>query len=485
MLVSLYTVRVVLDVLGVEDYGIYNVVGGIVTMFTFLSGTMASATQRFFSFAIGEKNKDKLNKTFSMNVILYVGIVFIAALLLETVGLWFVQNKLQVPLDRLDVVIGVFHFSVITFICSILAAPFMAIIIAHEDMQYYAYISIVEAFMKLSTVFLLTTISYDKLQLYAMLLAAVSAVNMLMYFSVCMKKYSECQLKIFHWDKTQFKEILDFTGWTLFGQITTVSRNQAITILLNQAFSPVTVAARAIATQVTSKINMFANNFNVGLYPPIIKAYAAEEKEDMYKLICNGSKITFFLMWVIALPIFIELEMIFSIWLKEVPIEAFLFTRLALIESLILSVSMPIATAARAPGRMKTYELTLGLLQFALFFIAWFVISLSAPAYAVYIVAIGINFVMFFVRLNIVSNLTGLPIARFIKQTILPLLLIVTLSSAIIYSLRAMLLHSLVSSFVVGCLSVVVSCILMFYIGLTKEWQTKIKQKALSKIKFK
>jgi O-antigen/teichoic acid export membrane protein len=474
----------VLDVLGVEDYGIYAVVGGIVSLFSFLSGSVASATQRFFSFAIGENNQDKLNKTFSMNALLYLVIVIIATFLLETVGLWFVKYRLQVPPERIQIVIIVFHYSVITFVFSILSAPFIAIIIAHEDMQYYAYISIVEAFLKLGVIFLLAAISLDKLQLYAMLVAVVSILNMLIYFFVCLGKYKECQIRKFHWDKSQFRDIVDFTGWTLFGQLTSVSRNQAITILINQAFSPITVAARAIATQVTSNINLFSNNFNVGLYPPIIKAYASGRKDEMRKLIYNGSKMTFFLMWIIALPIFVELELIFDLWLKDTPNEAILFTRLAIIEAMISSISLPIATAGRAPGRMRYYELTLGLLQVLLFGLAWLAIILGSPAYGVYIIAIIVNVIMFFVRIVIVDKLVGISIKQFYKDSIKPIVIIMILSTLFTYLLYLNFDDSMVVSISNLLIITIVNCILMFYFGLTRELKYKVIIAIKTRLKF-
>ena len=226
LLVSLFTIRVILDVLGVEDYGIYAVVGGAVTILSFLSNTMASATQRFFSFAIGEGDQEKLNKILSVNFIIYLAIAITSFIFLETVGLWFIKNELLVPPERLDAVIFIFHCSILTFIISIFAAPFMAIIIAHEDMQYYAYISIFEVVLKLGVVFLLMYINWDKLQLYGLLLLIVAILTVSMYIYVCLNKYKEVQFRKFYWDKKLCKEIINFTSWTLFGQITTVARDQ-------------------------------------------------------------------------------------------------------------------------------------------------------------------------------------------------------------------------------------------------------------------
>ena len=483
LLVSLYTVRVVLNTLGVEDYGIYNVVGGIVAFFSFLSGTMASATQRFFSFALGQNDIDKLNRTFSLNLLIYVAIAIIAVVLLETIGLWFVNEKLHVPPERYEAAQFIYHFSVLTFIATIFTAPFMAIIIAHEDMQIYAYVSILEAVLKLGIVFLLVYLPWDKLELYGVLIFAVMVIIDLVYIVICTRKYKECQFRKFYWDKKLLREITGFTGWTLFGQITTVFRNQAVTILLNQVFSPVVVAARAVATSITGQVNVFSNNFNVGLYPPIIKSYASNDKKEMFSLIFQGSKITFFLMWVFALPLFLEMDTILQVWLKNPPPEAVLFTRLALVEVLINSISLPIATAARAPGRMKMYELTLGCIQIAIFIASWIVLIMGAKAYSVFVVAIVANLIMFIVRLFIVKKLIGLHIRLFYIEVIIPVSLVTLASAVPSFALYYLLPIGLFYTVIATIASVFFACMCMYFIGLKQIEREKIRDVAINRIR--
>lgn len=474
MLVSLYTVRVVLNVLGVEDYGIYNVVAGVVTLFNFLSGTMASATQRFFSFALGKNDVFLLKKIFSINLLVYLIIALTAVVLLETAGLWFVMTKLNVPSDRLTDVCLLYHFSVLTFIGMICASPFIAIIVAHEDMQIYAYLSIIETVMKLGIVFLLVWSPGNKLVIYGALLFLVSIINALMYLFVCMRKYEECTFRNFRLEKKLLREIFDFTGWTLFGQLSTVLRNQAVTVLLNQFFSPVVVAARAIALNVSGCINIFANNFNVGLYPPIIKHYAAGERKEMFQLIFNGSKITFFLMWIIALPLFLEMDFVLTLWLKEPPPGVVLFTRLALLESLINSVSLPLTTAARAPGKMKMYELTLGIIQILIFPASWLILLYGGEAYTVFVVAIIANLLMFIVRLILVHQLILLPIRKFIYTVVIPVFLIILFSTVLVSLLKSTLPSGLISCCVVGMATIFFSVLGMFFIGFNKEERQRV-----------
>lgn len=473
--VGLYTVRVTLNVLGIEDYGIYNVIAGIVTMFAFLGSSMASATQRFFSFALGQNDRERLNKTFTVNWVIYGGIALLAIVLLETVGLWFINNELKLPPDRLAAAQWVYQFSVLTFAVGILSTPFTAIIIAHEDMHIYAYISVVESLLKLLTVVLLIYLPFEKLILYSILTLALTTVRSLAFVIICSYKYEECQYRRFYWDMPLMKEIVGFTGWTLFGQFTTMGRTQAITVLLNQVFNPSVVAARAISTNICNQVNIFSGNFNIGLYPPIIKAYADGRKEEMLSLIANGAKITFFLMWVFALPLFLEMEAILRIWLGEVPAETVRFTRLALVEALIFAVSRPLTTAARAPGRMMTYELSLGSIQIGIFIAAWIILKMGAPAYSVYVVAIVANLLMFFVRLFIVRGLIGLPIRPFMRETVLPLCVITVVSAVPSMLMHLNLPKGILYSGLTFAGSIVFSVISMYYLGLNKVWREKVK----------
>ena len=474
LFVSLYTVRVVLDQLGVEDYGIYGAVGGLVALSAFLPGSLAQATQRFFSFALGEHDNERLKKTFSANLALYASVALIAFLALQTVGLWFVNTELAVPEGRFEAAKALYHYATLTFLVSVITSPFMAIIMAHEDMKLYAYISILEAFMKLGVVFLLQYITWDKLELYGLLVLCVGVVNAVLYIGICLYRYEECQFRKIYWDSALLKEIIGFTGWTVFGQISTIARTHAITVLLNQSFSPAVVAARALSVQISSQVNIFSSNFNASLYPPIIKSYAANQRQEMFGLITAGSKITFFLLWVFALPMIVEMEGILGIWLTTVPQDAVLFSRLALVEALILSISLPLTAAARAPGKMRAYELTLGAIQIGIFLTAWVVISGGAPAYSVFIVAIIANILMFGVRLLLVNYLTGFPVVNFLQFTALPILGIVLVTAFPIIVINQMLPNGFYWSALVIVVSLVVSTIAMYFIGLDEVWRAKV-----------
>lgn len=480
--IGLYTVRVTLDVLGVTDYGIYNVIAGIVSLFAFLSGSMASATQRFFSFALGEEDTDRLNKTFTSTGVIYVAIALVALILLETVGLWFVNNHLKIPPESVQAVRWVYQFSVLTFIVSIISTPFVAMTIAHEDMHIYAWVSIAESLMRLMVVLMLVHLPWGKLELYAFLLLAVAVVRTVIYIVICTRKYSECQYRKLYWDKKLVREMFGFTGWTLFGQITCVGRNQMITILLNQFFNPTVVAARAISNSISGQMNAFSGNFNKGLYPPIIKSYAAGDRRSMFSLITNGSKITFFLMWIFSFPLFLHMDFVLHLWLVNVPDGAVLFARLALMEVLINSISLPLYTAARAPGRMRLYELTLGSIQILIFVAAWIVLKAGGEAYSVYVIAIVANLIMFIVRLLIVRFLIGLPLKLYFRQTLLPVCLIIALSSLPSIALHLWFLPHLVFDLISILSSVVLSTVCMYFIGLNRSWRAKVRAMVKNKV---
>lgn len=482
ILINLYTLRLVLNALGVDGYGIYTVVAGIVALASFLPGAMSSATQRYFSFALGRKDQAALTKIFSVNLLIYVGICLLALAILESAGLWFVHEALNIPTDKADAARLLYQISIFTFISSLLASPFMAIIIAHEEMELYAYVSLYEATAKLSAAITITFAPWEKLTAYGMALFIASATTTLIYLIVCKKRYPACTFKRSTLDRTTFKEILSFTGWTLFGQLTTVARNQAVTILLNQAFNPAVAAARAIATTVAGQVTVFSSNFNTSLYPPIIKHYSAGQKEEMFSVIIWGSKLTFFLMWVFALPLYLEMETVLRIWLVTPPPESVYFSQLALIEAVIMTISLPLATAARAPGQMRMYELTLGTIQLLILAASWALLSMGQPAESVFLVAIAANVLMFFIRLIIVSALTGLGVSLFLRKVVWPVLLVAIGSSVPAAIVKATLPSNLLSAGFVVLLSMLTSTTLMFYLGFDVVTRRRLKEQIKVKI---
>lgn len=468
MIVSLYTVRVVLNTLGVEDYGIYNVVAGVVTMFSFLSSSMATASQRYFSFALGKNDSEQLKKYFSMSFTIYCLIALIVLVLAETVGLWFVVNKLVVPLDRKDAAFWIYQSSVFSMIFTILTAPFMASIIAHEDMNIYAYVSIIEVVLKLGIVFLLPLFAIDKLIFYGLLMAAVVFINTAIYRTICIKKYSECKFSFF-WEKDLFKELISYTGWNMFGAAVGVFKYQVVNIILNQFFNPIVNTARGIAQQVNSAVNRFAQNFSTAVRPQIIKTYATGEKERMLQLMFRSCKATFLLMYVFALPLILEMPYVLKIWLKNVPEYAIVFTSLALIDALIDTISYPIMAAAQATGKIKLYQSVVGGVLLLNAPITYVVLKLGANPYSVFIVSIVITFVAFIVRLCILKRLIDFSFWKYIYNVFLPVVCCAGVALVIPYFVKGLMRDN----FLRLCVTVIVSVICVglsgYFVALSKK----------------
>ena len=468
MLVSLYTVRIVLNILGVEDYGIYNVVAGVVTMFSFLSGAMATASQRYFAFEMGKGNEDGLQKIFSVTMTIYVLLALIIALLAETVGLWFVNTKLVIPTERMVAVRWIYQFAILSFMVTLLTTPYMASIIVHENMNVYAYVSIVEAALKLGIVFLLQALPYDKLIVYGGLLLIVACINTGLYKGYCKKHYSECRFYLV-WDKILFKEMVSYSGWNLFGASVGVVKNQIINVLLNIFFGPLVNAARGISSQVNSAVVSFSQNFSTAMRPQIIKNYASENYKETIQLVFRGCKGTFFLMYLFSLPLMIEMPYVLKLWLKEPPEMAVLFTRLALLDALIDSISYPIMTLAQATGRIRLYQGIVGGIQLLNLPISFYALFLGAQAYSVMVIAVIVTIITFFVRLLILKRLIYFPMKLFLRRVVWSVLIIALLSSVLPIVINRYLKVGFARLVLISVFSCISVGILVFFLALSSN----------------
>lgn len=468
MLVSLYTVRVVLNALGAEDYGIYNVVAGVVTMFGFLSGGMASASQRYFSYDLGKKDDEHLKTTFCVTFQIYLLLAIIVVVLAETVGLWFVNHKLVIPQERMTAANWIFQAAIFSFLMTLITTPYMATIIAHENMNVYAYVSIIEAALKLGIVFLLRILSYDKLILYGLLLAAVAFINTSLYRFYCRKHYEETK---FHYvkDGALFKELVSYSGWNLFGSVASMVRNQGMTILLNLFFGPVVNASRAVAAQVNAAVISFAQNFSTALKPQIIKSYAADEKDRMIKLVMYGTKIVFFLMLVICIPLFLQVSYLLKLWLKNVPDYTVIFVQLVIIDVLIDSISYPIMSVVQATGKIKLYQSVVGGCLILNLPASYIFLKVGFPPETVFVVAIIFSFIALILRVVISQRLLLCNLILPFTKLIL-LFLGLTILSCII---PLFLINKLNENFLEFCLFVIISVVwsglILFLFGLNKE----------------
>jgi O-antigen/teichoic acid export membrane protein len=483
MLISLYTSRVVLNTLGVEDFGIYNVTGGVVAMFGFFNGAMTSATQRFLSYEIGKGDFDQLRKTFNATQIIHIGIAVIIFILAETVGLWFVRTYLVIPVERMNAAIWVYHLSVLSFMISIIQVPYNAMIIAHEKMRVYAYVSIIEVLLKLFIVFLLTWITFDKLKLYGVLIFGVTFVIATIYRVYTQKNFEESKFEVVK-DKKLYKILISYSGWSLFGNLAAVAKGQGVNILLNIFFGPAMNASQAIANQVQGAVQGFVSNFQMAVNPQIIKSYANEEKEYMTTLIFRSSKFSFYLVYLLSLPMILEVEQILKLWLKIVPDHAVVFTILTLVVILVTCVTGPLTTAIQATGKISIYQSIAGTLQMFILPMSYVLLKFSFNPVIPLYVTIVIEIIALCICLFFASKSTGFSVIFFFRDVILKITLIVLLTLPFLLIFRNMLDENLLRLIIVINISVVWSMIIIYTIGLTKSEKLIVINNIKKKIKW-
>jgi len=418
MAVGLFTAGIVLNTLGITDYGIYNIVGGFVSMFGFLNSSMSSATQRFLSFDLGKNDLVQLQKTFSTTVTIHLGIALIIVLALETFGLWYINYKLNVPTDRISAVNVVFQFSVWSTFLGIIQVPYNALITAHERFNVYAYISFLEIVFKLAILFLLIHIQHDKLILYSILLFVSSFIIRMIYRIYCRKNFSESHY-FFHFDKKFFSEILSFTGWNTFGSIASVARGQGNNLLLNMFFGPALNAAYGVSMQFQSVINSFVSNFQVAVNPQIIKTYANQEFEKSIFLMKESSKLSYFLMLIMSVPMIYNIDYILEIWIKKVPPFTDTFICISLVGVLLDTISNPLMTGARASGKMKSYQIIISITVFLSLPLSYFALKIYKNPNLIFIIISLLNFAALVFRIYFLKKMINLEVKEFIKDVFL------------------------------------------------------------------
>ena len=426
--IGLYTSRIVLNTLGVEDYGIYNVVGGFVAFFAFLNGAMATATQRFITFELAQGDINRQLTTFSTAVIIHFFIALIIVIIAETIGLWFVCHKLVIPEERFTAAFWVYQFSILTMFITIVSVPYNAVIIAHEKMSAFAYISILDTILKLAIVYLLTIVTFDKLIFYAALLFGISFLDRMIYGIYCKRHFAETRIKLI-FDKNLFQEMTNIAGWSLFGNIAGVFYTHGLNVLLNLFFGPVVNAARAIAVTIQGVVTGFVSNFQMALNPQITKSYAIGDLRRMHTLIFASSKYSFFLLLLITLPIMIETQTILTIWLKIVPDHTVWFARLILCILLIDALSNPLMISSQAVGRVKVYQSVVGGLLLFTLPVAYLVLKLGGNPETVFVVHLIISAIALVCRVVIVGRMVSFSVALYARKVLLPITSVFILSA--------------------------------------------------------
>lgn len=478
MAVSLYTSRVILHTLGVEDFGIYNVVGGVVSMFSVISGSLSAAISRFITYELGKGDKDKLIRIFSSSVTIQIGLGLVILILAELVGVWFLNAKMNIPDGRMYAANWVFQLSILTFVINLVSVPYNAAIIAHEKMSAFAYISILEVIAKLVIVYLLVISPIDKLIFYAVLMATVALLIRFVYGYYCKRHFEECTYH-FIFDKELLKKMFGFAGWNFIGAASAVLRDQGGNIVINLFCGPAVNAARGIAYQVNTAINGFVSNFMMALNPQITKSYASGDKEYMMTLIFQGARLSFYILLLLSLPVIINVHYILTLWLKIVPEHTTQFVQLVLIFAMSESISNPLVTAMLATGKIRNYQIIVGGLQMMNLPISYVLLRLGCIPETVLIVAICISQCCLAARLYMLRGMIGLSISQYLSNVYFNVLSVSVLSAIIPCAVFYYLNETFINFMLVCVISVICTCIVIYYIGCNNQERQFI----LSKVK--
>lgn len=466
MLISLYTSRVILEALGVEDYGIYQVVGGVVAMFSVISSSLSNAISRFLTFEIGHGNKERLKKIFSTSITIQLAILLIILVLSEVIGVWFMETKMQIPAERFGAARWVLHCSLLTFCVNLLSVPYNACIIAHERMSAFAYIGIFEAIMKLAISFLIMVSPIDKLIFYALLMMLLALTTRIIYGIYCNRHFEECRVRP-GFDKTIFKEMIGFSGWSFFNNTAFILNGQGVNMLMNVYFGVVVNAARGIAVQVESAVLQFVNNFTTAVNPQITKSYACGDFENMHKLVCRGAKFSYFSMLLLALPIIMEAKQILNLWLVDVPEYAVIFVQLSLVMGLCDCIGNSGYTACMATGKLKKYSIIITSVAILEFPLAWLFFAMDAlPEYAYY-TYIAIKVIILVVRMFLLESMVGLKVRMYIKNVFAPIILTTLIAIVLPITVSLFMAPTMFRLVVIIIMSVVSVAVCTLCIGMT------------------
>lgn len=473
MLISVFTSRVVLDKLGVEDFGIYNVVGGVSAMFGFFSSSLSNASQRFFSIELERNNIRRLNSIFNQHLILYLCIVAVVAILAETVGLWFVKNKLIIPAERMAAAVRVYHFTVASLCLSLTGIVFHSCIIAHEDMNVYSYIGVLEGVMKLVLVYMISITSGDRLVFWGFLLLMIMLTVQSCYMIHCFRNYKECRLRLI-WDKSIIRETGSIMGWNVVGTAVYAINDSGVNVLLNLFFGPIVNAARAVSMQVNGAINNFSSNFFTSIRPQLMKSYASGNTSYMMYLFYNSTRYSFYLLWVICLPIMFSINEILDIWLVEVPPHTGVFTVWILICSMIGSMNNPIWALVLATGEMKEYTIVGNAVLLSIFPISYVLLKLGFEAEYVFVIKVVVQAVYTVVVLYIIKKYIPLQLGEYLRKVIIPIAKSIVLSLMVAYMLYCVFPKNVTGTISYCAITFVLTVVVILAVGVTPHERSKV-----------
>lgn len=484
MLISLFTSRIVLEALGVDNYGINNVVGGVVGMFSIISGSLSGSISRFLTYALGEENKEKLRKVFSMSINIQIFIGIIILILAESCGIWFINQKLNIPSDRLIAAHWVFQCSLISFFIALINIPYNACLIAHERMNVFAYMTILDVSLKLLTAYAIFISPFDKLITFAVLNVFVGIIMRIIYGIYCVRNFEECHYERTTFDKKLAKEMTGFAWWGFLGNTAWIFNTQGVNILINMFFGVIYNAARGVAAQIEGAVMGFVGNFMTALNPQITKSYAAGDKEYLFSLICRGTKFAYFLTLLFAIPLWFEAQTVLSIWLVEVPEDSAVFLKLSLICAILTTSAQPLLTAILATGNIRKYEIVTTLTGCLVFPITYIAYKFGCNIFATYYIYMVVYTFLIWVKILFAKKLIEFKPIYFFNKVVVPSFLttlIAFICPVIIYLIMPDDIFRLI---IITLLSIVWVSISIYFFGLTNGEQKFIKEKLLSKLNF-
>lgn len=469
MVISLFTSRIILAYLGVEDYGTYNVIGGFVAMFSLVGGTLVTATQRFINVELGKKEGGDVNKVFNTALGIHIVLVVVLLFLFETIGLWFLNSKMNIPTESVKAANVVYQCSIIAFVLNVLTMPFNAIIIAYERMKAFAYITLLDAVLKLGICYLLLLYDSNRLIIYSVLLMLISLMNNVIYIVYCRKRFTEDVHFQVVKDKKAYLRQTSFASYTFLGSVASILSNQGVNVVLN-IFCGVSVnAARGIAVQVQQAVLKFVNDFMTSLKPQITKTYASGEVDKSMDLVYRGSKFSYYLMLIFSIPILFKTHEILTFWLKDYPGYSVLFVQLTLVYSLITVLSTPLTTIILATGKIKKNALVIGGLRLAILPLSYIVLKLGYAPYSIYFVMIAIDFLSIFTRLWILRGISGVKMMGYFREVFQYIIVVSLLSIVINYSLCKVFDDRLLDLIVYTFISIFLNLVVTFFVGFTSS----------------
>lgn len=476
MIINLYAVRVLLNALGVEDYGIYNVIAGVITMLYSVSSVLSTATQRYYSYSIGENTLTNLRNIFSTSVYIYVVLSIIVFILGETVGLWFVNTQLVIPANRMIAANWIYQFSIFSFITTILQIPYSAATIAHEDMGIFSILSTFETIIKLVSIFLIFIIPADRLIIYGAFLLIISIIMLLSYILVGHRKYPECRYTKPS-DKGLFKDLLTFSGWSLFGSVAGVGMSQINTLLINIFFGPLVNAARAISFQFNMAMTSFVSSFILATRTPMIKAYAEESYLYLNKIFNLSNKFIFYCLLMICLPLIFEMDTVLSLWLKTTDTQTILFSRLMIIYTLIMSLNNPISIIIQATGHVKEYHIPVETFTLLCVPATYILFKSGYPAHFTYIAMIIAAVLAHIVRLICLKKYyPPFSFSEYLKSFLLPAFIITVITSLLIFGIHINIANTILRFATIIFMSVFFIFVFAYFIAVSKTERDVLKQ---------